>query len=317
MNPGVRRGLEGRRPRDAGCWPHRTICRAQDKRDPVAVPLAWLRAPGGSCGAAPSCGRDRRYRPDRPVSRVVHLHQACMDHPLEVARQRLQVDGKPHPTAPSHPQAPKPVGALELGVRSLDPGPYGIPLARLLGGLGPPAPLDVYLHQVRLEDVVPRTPVQLHWATGPQGSGLACCPGKVDLYPLRRILQLVLLDGRVVGGAHRGLLPCDVDLKVRGGGPSPSPSCEFPGADPATGLTSSVPRREASKALRPDPYAVSTKSSSGRTFRSASPSTTGTLTSVSLPLEGVTSTWVMSWVAFSSWQVSATCTSYPFPLWPL
>ena len=32
MNPGVRRGLEGRRPRDAGCWPHRTICRAQDKR---------------------------------------------------------------------------------------------------------------------------------------------------------------------------------------------------------------------------------------------------------------------------------------------
>ena len=146
MNPGVRRGLEGRRPRDAGCWAHRTICRAQDKRDPVAVPLPWLRAPGGSCGAAPSCGRDRRYRPDRPLSRVLHLHRACMDHPLEVARQRLQADGKPHPTAPSHPQAPKPVGALQLGVRSLDPGTYGIPLAPLLGGLGPPAPLDVYLH---------------------------------------------------------------------------------------------------------------------------------------------------------------------------
>ena len=30
------------------------ICCAQDKRDPVAVPLPWLRAPGGSCGAAPS-----------------------------------------------------------------------------------------------------------------------------------------------------------------------------------------------------------------------------------------------------------------------
>ena len=65
---------------------------------------------------------------------------------------------------------------------------------------------------------------------------------------------------------------------VSGGGPSPSPSWEFPGADPATGLTSSVPRREASKALRPDPYAVSAKSSSGRTFRSASPSTSGTVT---------------------------------------
>ena len=70
---------------------------------PLRYPLPWLRAPGGSCGAAPSCGRDRRYRPDRPLSRVVHLHQACMDHPLEVARQRLQVDGKPHPTAPSAP----------------------------------------------------------------------------------------------------------------------------------------------------------------------------------------------------------------------
>ena len=76
-----------------------------------------------------------------------------MDHPLEVARQRLQVDGKPHPTAPSHAQAPKPVGALQLGVRSLDTSPYVIPLAPLLGGLGPPAPLDVHLHQVRLEDV--------------------------------------------------------------------------------------------------------------------------------------------------------------------
>ena len=39
MKSGVRRGLEGRRPRDAGCWPHRTICRAQDKRDPVGYPF--------------------------------------------------------------------------------------------------------------------------------------------------------------------------------------------------------------------------------------------------------------------------------------
>ena len=101
---------------------------------PLRYPLPWLRAPGGSCGAAPSCGRDRRYRPDRPLSRVVHLHQACMDHPLEVARQRLQVDGKPHPTAPSHPQAPKPVGALQLGVRSNSDW-WGGGLAFLLGAL--------------------------------------------------------------------------------------------------------------------------------------------------------------------------------------
>ena len=154
-------------------------------------------------------------------------------HPLEVARQRLQVDGKPHPTAPSHPQAPK-LGALQLGVRSLDTSPYVIPLAPLLGGLGPPAPLDVHLHQVRLEDVGPRTPV-LHWATGSQGAGLACCPGKVDLYPIRRILQLVLLDGRVAGGAHRGLLPCDVDLKVRGGDRHPLLRASSPAPTPPPG----------------------------------------------------------------------------------
>ena len=45
--------------------------------------------------------------------------------------------------------------------------------------------------------------------------------------------------------------------------------------EPPSSRSSSFPRREASKALRPDPYAVSAKSSSGRTFRSASPSTTG------------------------------------------
>ena len=35
---------------------------------------------------------DSRYRPGLRLSRVFHLHQACMDHPLEVARQRLEVD---------------------------------------------------------------------------------------------------------------------------------------------------------------------------------------------------------------------------------
>ena len=185
-------------------------------RDPGGT-LSVARAPGGSCRAAPSCGRDR-YRPDRPLSRVLHLHQAW----LEAPRTRK----RPSPWAASSEFVHKPL-------------------------------IQVHLHQVRLEDVGPRTgPASL-------GNGIAPCK---DLYPL--ILQLVL--------SRRGLLPCD-SIKVRGGGPSPSPSCEFPGADPATGLTSSVPRREASKALRPDPYAVSAKSSSGRTFRSASPSTTGTL----------------------------------------
>ena len=98
----------------------------------------------------------------------------------------------------------------------------------------------------------------------------------------------VLLDGRVAGGAHRGLLPCDVDL-IRGG------------ERPVTLSFVRVPRprhrahqfrspAQASKALRPDPYAVSAKSSSGRTFRSASPSTN----SRRCRSHSSTSTWVMS-----------------------
>ena len=153
--------------------------------------------------------------PSRPLSRVLHLHQAC-----RIIRLKLLHSPGRRQAAPDGPLAPASAQARgRASARSSFPRyqPLCIPLAPLLGGLGPPAPLDVHLHQVRLEDVGPRTPVQLHWATGSQGAGLACCPGKVDLYPLRRILQLVLLDGRVAGGAHRGLLPCDVDLKVRGG----------------------------------------------------------------------------------------------------
>ena len=79
---------------------------------------------------------------------------------------------------------------------------------------------------------------------------LACCPG---LYPLRRILQ-VLLDA---GGRRAPWpLPCDVDLKVRGGerrwsvtllrasSPAPTPPPGSPFRSPARG-----------SAL--DPYAVS------------------------------------------------------------
>ena len=85
------------------------------------------------------------------------------------------------------------------------------------------------------------------------------------------------------------LLPCDVDPKVRGDERRWSVTlclCEFPGADPATGLTSSVPRARGFEGIAARPYAVSAKSSSGRTFRSASPSTTGTLTSGVAPTRG-------------------------------
>ena len=162
MSPGVRRWSGAEEATGCRLLASPPYLLRQDKRDPVAVV-------GGSCGAAPSCGRDRRYRPDRPLSRVLHLHQACMDHPLEVARQRLQVDGKPHPTAPSHAQAPKPVGALQLGVRSLDPGPYVIPLA--------PSGAARCSPSVRLEDVGARR--SSFTGQRAQGAGLACCPGKV------------------------------------------------------------------------------------------------------------------------------------------
>ena len=99
--------MSGREAPRAVGRPHRPWGCAQDKSIPCSTPSVaqgarWRRGPhaAATAGTVPASG----YR-------VFHLHQACMDHPLEVARQR-EVDGKPHPTAPSHPQAPKPVGAL-------------------------------------------------------------------------------------------------------------------------------------------------------------------------------------------------------------
>ena len=146
--------------------------------------------------------------PDRPLSRVLHLHQACMDHPFGAGRRCRT-------TAPSQ-------------------GPSGARFSRSVPSI--PALMSYRLRHSSVasalrrrsmfnqEDVGPRTPVQLHWA------GVACCPGKGPLPA--GILQLVLLDGRVAGGAHRGLLPCDVDLKVRGGERNPLLRAEtrFPGA---------------------------------------------------------------------------------------
>ena len=166
--------------RDAGCWC--PICCAQDKRDdPFRGCTRWKLWTW--------------YRPDRPLSRVLHLHQACI--PLEVARQRLQVDGKPHPTAPSHPQAAWARFSSEYQ-----------PLCHTACATPRwPRPwLDVHLHQVRLEDVGPRTPVQLHWATG-------CRARMLSKWTSTRsgALQLVM-DGR------RGTpWPAPPSMKVRGG----------------------------------------------------------------------------------------------------
>ena len=160
MDPGVRGSGRGT-PRAVGCRPHRPWGALRTSRIPCSTPSVAQGARWKLWSGALT-RLDRRYRPGLRLAFSISTRRAA--HPLEVARQRLQVDGKPHPTAPSHPQAPKPVGALQLGVCPLYPGPYGIPLAPLFGGL----PLDVHLHQ-GLEDVGPRTPVQLHRATGPQG----------------------------------------------------------------------------------------------------------------------------------------------------
>ena len=98
---------------------------------------------------------------------------------------------------------------------------------------------------------------------------------------------------------------------------SPSSSSASPGARPPTGLTNSVPLRSASHPLCPDPYDVSHHSAEGPIPRSLNVSITPTVTPASLPLDGVTSTWVITCTAFPSSHVSDTCTSYPFPLCPL
>ena len=84
-----------------------------------------------------------------------------------------------------------------------------------------------------------------------------------------------------------------------------------PGARPPTGLTNSVPLRSASHPLCPEPYVVSHHSSEGPIPRSLNVSITPTVTPASLPLDGVTSTWVITCIAFPSSHVSATCTPLP------
>ena len=54
-------------------------------------------APAGSCSAG-SSGQG-----SRPGQRLVHLDQSCPDHPLDVARQGLEIDGEPDPLAATYP----------------------------------------------------------------------------------------------------------------------------------------------------------------------------------------------------------------------
>ena len=93
----------------------------------------------------------------------------------------------------------------------------------------------------------------------------------------------------------------------------PSPSLVSPGARPPTGLTNSVPLSSASHPFRPDPYDVSHHSSEGPIPRSVNSSITPTVTPASLPLDGVTSTWVITCTALLSSQVSDTSPRIPSP----
>ena len=113
------RVLAGRRPGlPAGdcSW----VC-AEDRRSPVALHLWLLTVPSGGRGAAPSWGRHRMYCLGQSLSRLLHLHQANTDHALDVAGQRFEVDGQPHPEAPTDPQPSQPVSTLQLGVGAFDP----------------------------------------------------------------------------------------------------------------------------------------------------------------------------------------------------
>ena len=115
----------------------RVLCGPDNLTSPVGRALERCKDVAGS-------PRDR-YRHLPSLRFLVLPRLECVDHALDVAGQRLEVDGKPHPGLPSHAQASQPMGALQLGVRSLDPGPHSVPLAPLLGGLHPPAPFNVDL----------------------------------------------------------------------------------------------------------------------------------------------------------------------------
>jgi hypothetical protein len=140
------------------------------------------------------------------------------DHTLEVAGQRLQVDGKAYPEPPTHPEPSQPVGPLQLRVGALDPGPYGVTLPPCLRGLGPPAPFDVYLHQVQ--------------TSGRRGSSDGLGMVHRDLEGGEPIAALPASDGHSEGGS------AGVDVKhVEGGAPANGIAVSDPDAPGCRTLT--------------------------------------------------------------------------------
>ncbi len=93
-----------------GCWPHRPICCAQAKRDPVAVSSSVAQeAPEWKLFSERNQALSRATGTvsERPLCRVIHLHQAVHgpSAPKCPPDQRHQEEGNAAPApALSHPQ---------------------------------------------------------------------------------------------------------------------------------------------------------------------------------------------------------------------
>ena len=232
MDPGVRGCLAGRR-------------HGLSAADLTALGAA-LRTSSIPC-STPSVAQGARWKlwsgaltrlrpqvPSRPPAEPCFPSPpGVMDHPLEVARQRLQVDGKPHPTAPSHPQAPKPVGALQLGVCPLYPGPYGIPLRHSSVASARRRPSMFTFTRSALRTAPARRSSFTGQRRKGQGSHVALA--KWTSTRSGASSSSYSSTDRCPAGHTVACSPVTSIWKsapVSGGGPSPSPSWEFPGADP-------------------------------------------------------------------------------------
>ncbi len=216
---------------------------------------------------------------------------------------------------------------FQLRVRTLYPRTQPVPSTPLSIRLGPPPTSDVHPGEVRTQHVgSARRPLspELRTTTLPHGTpwaqraGFTHLPGEVHLHSLGSIFILVLGHGLMSRRTHRRP-PCrNVDVKV----------CSRQPDQPI--ILIGLHRRPApdtAHQLRPPTLCLPSVVSG--TIRSVAPQLRRTDSSLPqrvyhphrhtgvLPLDGVTSTWVIICIAFPSSHVSDTCTSYPFPLCPL
>src|SRR5580704_2552862 len=117
--------------------------------------MGWAPASEATHGASQDrTTSPRRSEPlrSRGHSRELLAPQERVEHPLDVACERLEVDGERDSCVAADAEPPESVASFELGVRRLDAGADVVPLLKFARCFGTPPTLDVRSLEVHLDD---------------------------------------------------------------------------------------------------------------------------------------------------------------------